>query len=163
MQASRRTIEKKMIENNTIENDTIEDDSLSERSNPLAEPKCLLPNCVRHADGIGPAVHLNEFCGKLLVVTLGINTVVERTGLTISVWGSPDEFDWGAKPLVTLRQRQYCGVYSALVNLAQHPDVRFLRVHWNMSRWGKGERSAHFGFQVFLEESGARISSSAYA
>jgi hypothetical protein len=32
-----------------------------------------------------------------------------------------------------------------------------------MSRWGKGERVAQFGFQVFLEESGARISSSASA
>jgi len=32
-----------------------------------------------------------------------------------------------------------------------------------MSRWGKGERVVQFGFQVFLEESGARISSSACA
>jgi hypothetical protein len=142
-----------------------EDDSRSEylRLKYAPQPKCLLPESVRHTGGMGPAVALDEFSGKLLVVTLGINAVVERTGLTISVWGSPDQAEWGAKPLVTLRQRQYCGVYSGLLNLAQRPEVRFLRVHWDMNRWGKGERVAQFGFQVFLEESGARISSSASA
>lgn len=153
------------IETNMIENKAIEDDSFSERqsSRYFVEPKCLLPDSVRHADGIGPAMDLAEFRGKLLVVTLGINTVVERTGLTISVWGSPDQGDWGAKPLVTLRQRQYCGVYSVLLNLAQRSDINFLRVQWNMTRWGKGERAAQFGFEVFLEESGARISTSVCA
>ncbi len=134
-----------------------------EASKYSAEPKCLLPDSVRRADGIGPAVDLDDCRGKLLVVTLSINAVVERTGLAVSVWGSPDRMEWGTKPLVTLRQRQYCGVYSALLNLAQRPDIRFLRVQWSMSRWGKGERIAQFGFQVFLEESGARVSNSACA
>jgi len=143
-----------------IENET---DSRQERSKFCVEPKCLLSESVLRVDGVGPAVDLDEYHGKLLVVTLGINAVVERTGLTISVWGSPDQNDWGSKPLVTFRQRQYCGVYSVLLNLAHHPDIRSLRVQWSMSRWGKGERSAQFGFEVFLEESGARVSGSACA
>jgi hypothetical protein len=134
-----------------------------ERSKYGSEPKCLLPDCVRLADGVGPAIDLDDYSGKLLVVTLGVNAVVERTGLSVSVWGSPDQIEWEAKPLVTLRQRQYCGVYSALLNLAQRPDIRFLRVQWSMSRWGKGERIAQFGFQVFVEESGARVSGFACA
>jgi hypothetical protein len=150
---------------NGVANDRNDDDSFSEREllRDSAVPKCLLADCVRHEDGAGPAVDLNEFRSKLLVITLGINAVVERTGLTVSVWGSPDQADWGAAPLVTLRQRQYCGVYSALLNLAHRPDVRFLRVQWNISRWGKGQRAAQFGFEVFLEESGARVSTSACA
>lgn len=139
----------------------IDDNSRSERER--SEPKCLLPDSVRRVDGAGPAVDLDDYSGKLLVVTLDVNAVVERTGLIVSVWGSPDRIEWGAKPLVTLRQRQYCGVYSALLNLAQNPDIRFARVQWSMSRWGKGESSAQFGFQVFLEESGARVSTSACA
>ena len=139
----------------------IDDNSRSERER--SEPKCLLPDSVRRIDGVGPAVGLDEYSGKLLVVTLDVSAVVERTGLTVSVWGSPDQVEWGTKPLITLRQRQYCGVYSALLNLAQRPDIRSLRVQWNMSRWGKGERIAQFGFQVFLEESGARVSTSACA
>jgi hypothetical protein len=126
-------------------------------------PKCLLPDSVRRIDGFGPAVDLDDYRGKLLVLTLGVNAVVERTGLAVSVWGSPDQVEWGTKPLISLRQRQYCGVYSVLLNLAQRPDIRCLRVEWNISRWGKGERIAQFGFQVFLEESGARVNSSACA
>jgi hypothetical protein len=142
-----------------------EDDTLSEQRTPkmYSGPRYLLPDSTLQADGMGPAVDLKELQGKLLVVTLGIDSVVERTGLTVSVWGSADGSDWGDKPLVTLRQRQYCGVYSALVNLGHRPETRFLRVQWSMSRWGKGERIAQFNFRVFLEESGARISTSAYA
>jgi hypothetical protein len=129
----------------------------------LARPKHLLSESVRKGDGIGPVVSLDEYCSKLLVVTLGITDVVERTGLTVSVWGSPDQAQWGAKPLITFRQRQYCGVYSVLLNMSMHTDVRYLRVQWNTHLWGKGERTPLFGFQVFLEESGARVRSPAVA
>jgi hypothetical protein len=132
-------------------------------SKNISRSKCLLAESVRNGDGIGPVVALEGYCSKLLVVTLGITDVVERTGLTVSVWGSSDQAEWGSKPLLTFRQRQYCGVYSVLLNLAMHTDVRFLRVQWNMNRWGKGERIPLFGFEVFLEESGARVSGSAVA
>ena len=102
---------------------------------------------MRKGDGVGPVVDLDEYCSKLLVVTLGITDVVERTGLTVSVWGSPDQTEWGAKPLLTFRQRQYCGVYSVLLNMAMHPDVRYLRVQWNMNRWGRGERTPSVRFR----------------
>ena len=129
----------------------------------ISRPKCLLAESVRNGDGAGPVVALGEYCNKLLVLTLGITDVVERTGLTVSVWGSSDQDDWGSKPLLTFRQRQYCGVYSVLLNMAMHTDIRYLRVQWNMKRWGRGERTPLFGFEVFLEESGARVSGSAVA
>jgi hypothetical protein len=138
-------------------------DFLASSGKSTSRPKCLLSEASRNGDGVGPVVDLDEYCCKLLVVTLGITDVVERTGLTVSVWGSSDQKDWGSKPLLTFRQRQYCGVYSVLLNMATHPDVRYLRVQWNMNRWGKGERIPLFGFEVFLEESGARVSGSAVA
>jgi hypothetical protein len=128
-----------------------------------ASLKYLLSESVQKEDGAGPVVSLNEFCGKLLVVTLDITNVVERTGLTVALWGSPDQVAWGANPLLTFRQRQYCGVYSVLLNLATHTDVRHLRVQWSMNRWGKTERTPLFGFEVFVQESGARVSSAALA
>ncbi len=137
--------------------------SASPSGKSIARPKCLLAESARKGDGVGPVVPLDDHCCKLLVVTLGITDVVERTGLTVSVWGSADQSEWGSKPLLTFRQRQYCGVYSVLLNLAMHPDVRYLRVQWNMNRWGRGERTPLFGFEVFLEESGARVSGSAVA
>jgi hypothetical protein len=135
----------------------------AEAGKTISRPKCLLPDAARRGDGVGPIVALGEHCSKLLVITLGITEVVERTGLTVSVWGSPDQNQWGAKPLLTFRQRQYCGVYSVLLNMAMHTDVRYLRVQWNMNLCGKGERIPMFGFEVFLEESGARVSGSAVA
>jgi hypothetical protein len=143
--------------------DSVTGDAFGSVERSISRPKCLLPDAVRKGDGIGPVVALGEHCSKLLVVTLGITDVVERTGLTVSVWGSPDQSQWGAKPLLTFRQRQYCGVYSVLLNMAMHTDVRFLRVQWNTNLWGKGERIPLFGFEVFLEESGARVSGSAVA
>lgn len=127
------------------------------------QAKYLLPDAIRKGDGVGPVVALEESCSKLLVVTLDITNVVERTGLTVSVWGSPDGMDWGTKPLVTFRQRQYCGVYSVLLNMATHPNIRHVRVHWSMNRWGKTAHTPLFGFEVFTEESGARISNPAFA
>jgi len=142
---------------------SLEDDRFGATRRNISRSKCLLAESLQKGDGIGPVVQLDEFCSKLLVVTLGITDVVERTGLTVSVWGSSDQADWGPKPLVTFRQRQYCGVYSVLLNMATHPNVRYLRVQWNMNRWGRGERTPLFGFEVFLEESGARVSGSAVA
>ncbi len=138
-------------------------DSSSSPDKTISRPKCLLADSVRQGDGAGPVVALDEHCSKLLVVTLGITDVVERTGLTVSVWGSPDQKEWGSAPLVTFRQRQYCGVYSVLLNMAMYSDVQYLRVQWNMKHWGKSERLPLFGFEVFLEESGARVSGSAVA
>jgi hypothetical protein len=136
---------------------------ISDGQKNLSGPKRLLAAAVRKGDGIGPVVDLGEYGSKLLVVTLGITDVVERTGLTVSLWGSADQTEWGCRPLLTFRQRQYCGVYSVLLNMAMHPDVRYLRVQWNMNLWGRGERTPLFGFEVFLEESGARVSGSALA
>ena len=138
-------------------------DSVSTPNRAISRPKCLLAESVRQGDGTGPVVALDEQCSKLLVVTLGITDVVERTGLTVSVWGSPDQKEWGPAPLVTFRQRQYCGVYSVLLNMAMYSDVQYLRVQWNMKHWGKSQRIPLFGFEVFLEESGARVSGSAVA
>jgi hypothetical protein len=129
----------------------------------IPRTKCLLSDGARKGDGVGPVMDLKDSSSKLLVLTLNINSVVERTGLTVSVWGSPDQTEWGGKPLLTFRQRQYCGVYSVLLNLATYPDIRYLRVHWQMNRWGRTEHVPVFGFEVFLEESGARLSSAVLA
>jgi hypothetical protein len=133
------------------------------RRRGAGQPKSLLSEQLRNGDGAGPVAALEEYSGKLLVITLEITDVVERTGLTLSVWGSENQSDWGAQPLLKFRQRQYCGVYSALLNMAAHPEVRYLRVEWSTSRWGKTARVPAFGFKVFVEESGARVSHSALA
>lgn len=117
----------------------------------------LVPECLVFRDGAATPVELGSNRGKLLVVTLEILRVTEQDGLLVSLWGSADRSDWGTTPLLTFPPKSYCGVYSALLNLANRPEVKYLCVHWNLRRWVKGESSPAFGFAVFAEESGARV------
>jgi len=118
----------------------------------------LLPESIVRADGIGPEIELGSKQGKLLVLTLGITRILEQESLEISVWGSPGTDDWGSKPLAKFPPKFYCGLYSTLLNLGSRADVRFVRAQWKMSRWSKRESIPMFGFYLYAEESGARVS-----
>ena len=96
--------------------------------------------------------------GSCWLLTLGITRILEQESLEITVWGSPDGELWDSKPLAKFPPKFYCGLYSILLNLGSRADVRFLRVHWKMSRWSKRESMPMFGFYVYVEESGARVS-----
>ncbi|MBZ5611396.1 MAG: hypothetical protein LAP38_24300 [Acidobacteriia bacterium] len=117
-------------------------------------PQYLVPPCTERSDGMGPVADLGLDHAGLLVITLGINHVLEHEGIAVSVWGSADGSDWGTKPLVSLPQKCYCGIYSTFLDLSKHPQVRYLRVRWNMVRWGKWEHVPLFGFYVSAQESG---------
>jgi hypothetical protein len=119
--------------------------------------KYLLPEHIACTDGIGPDIDLVVDRGKLLVITLGIDRVLEQEALSISIWGASDTSNWGVGPLLSFPAKCYCGMYSQLLNLAAHPDVRYLRIEWKMSRWAKREITPLFGFYVFAEASGARV------
>lgn len=118
----------------------------------------LLPESIARADGAGPEFDLGSKRGKLLVLTLGITRILEQESLEIFVFGSPDGDQWDPKPLAKFPPKFYCGLYSILLNLGSRPDMKYLRVQWKMSRWSKREKIPMFGFYVFVEESGARVS-----
>jgi hypothetical protein len=118
----------------------------------------LLPESIVRADGAGPEIDLGSKRGKLLVLTLGITRILEQESLEIIVCGSADGEQWDSKPLAKFPPKFYCGLYSILLNLGARPDVKFLRVQWKMSRWSKRESVPMFGFYVYAEESGARVS-----
>jgi hypothetical protein len=121
-------------------------------------PTFLLPESIARAEGTGSDFDLGSKRGKLLVLTLGVTRIIEQESLEVSVWGSPDGERWGHRPLATFPPKYYCGIYSILLNLAKTPDVRFARVTWRMSRWSRQDSLPMFGFYVYAEESGARIS-----
>jgi hypothetical protein len=117
----------------------------------------LLPECLVFRDGASAPAELGAHRGKLLVITLEIHRVTEYDGLLVSVWGSADKSDWGTTPLLTFPTKSYCGVYSTLLNLANHAELEYLSVHWHVRHWAKGESTPAFGFSVFVQESGSRI------
>lgn len=114
-------------------------------------PDFLLPEGVVREDGNGPAVELGPAQGKVILVTLGINRIIEQESLDVAIWGSADGKDWGAKPIQSFPQKFYCGVYSLLLDLTAHPETKYLRVSWKAARWGRGESTPLFGFYVFAD------------
>jgi hypothetical protein len=113
-------------------------------------PKFVLPESVARQNGTGAEFALEAKRGKPLLLTLGITRIIQHESLEISIWGSADGDTW--KVLHVFPQKFYCGTYSMLLDLARHPDVRYLRAQWNMNCWGSGETEPLFGFYLLAEE-----------
>jgi len=114
-------------------------------------PGFLLPETTIREAGHGPEVDLGDSCGSLILLTLGITRIIEQESLDVSVWGSADNAEWGAKPVVSFPQKFYCGTYQILLDLRSHPQVQFLRAKYHPQRWGKGEPKPIFGAYVFAQ------------
>ena len=126
-------------------------------SDQKALPNFLFPETLVREDGAGAAVPLGESAGKLLLLTLGVTRIIEQESLDLTIWGSPDGTAWGAKPLAAFPQKFYCGTYSMLLDLTQHPDVQYLRAQWKMNRWGRGEPQPLFAFYVFMQVANVEV------
>jgi hypothetical protein len=114
-------------------------------------PQFLLPETTVREAGTGPAVELGDQQGEALILTLGITRIIEQESIDISIQGSADGSDWGAKPVATFPQKFYCGTYQILVDLTDHPDVKYLRVKWAVNRWGKGDPKPLFAIYLFAQ------------
>lgn len=114
-------------------------------------PQFLLPETTVREAGSGPDISLGEQQGSVLILTLGITRIIEQESLDVSIWGSADAKDWGAKPLISFPQKFYCGTYQILLDLSDRPDVKFLRAKWQVNRWGKGEPKPLFSIYLFVQ------------
>ena len=114
-------------------------------------PSFILPETTIREAGTGPAIDLSGARGGAVLLTLGITRIIEQESLDISIWGSADGNEWGAKPLLAFPQKFYCGTYQILLDLRVHSDVQFVRVKYQAHRWGKGEPKPLFGAYVFAQ------------
>jgi len=115
-------------------------------------PNFLVQETVIREAGAAPELSVGPTPGGLLLLTLGITRIIEQESLDLSVWGSPDNVDWGLKPLISFPQKFYCGTYQLLLDLGQHPEVRYLRAKWQVSRWGRGDPKPLFGVYLFVQD-----------
>lgn len=104
------------------------------------------------AKGDGPAVEVGGAGHRILLVQLSISRILEQQALDVSIFGSADGNNWGAKPLLAFPQKFYRGEHPLLLDLGQQPEVKFLRAHWEVSRWGRGPETPMFQFQVKVRE-----------
>jgi hypothetical protein len=104
------------------------------------------------AKGDGPAVDVSGAAGRVFLLTLEITKIIEQESLEVSIYGSADGTTWGAKPIVSFPQKFYCGQSPLLLDLTSHPDVKFVRAHWEVARWGRGTETPMFECGVRLKE-----------
>jgi hypothetical protein len=104
------------------------------------------------AKGDGPAVDVSGAAGRVFLLTLEITKIIEQESLDVSVHGSADGAAWDAKALATFPQKFYCGQSPLLLDLTAHLDVKFVRAHWEVARWGRGTETPMFEFGLRLKE-----------
>jgi hypothetical protein len=109
------------------------------------------------AKGDGAAVDLSGAGERSFLLTLDITRIIEQESLEISIAGSADGAAWEPKPVATFPQRFYTGQYPLLLDLSQHPNVRFIRAHWEVARWGRGSETPMFEFGLLLKEIPAQV------
>ena len=115
-------------------------------------PQFLVPETTVRDAGAGPDLSLGDQQGETLLLTLGITRILEQESIDISIWGSPDGQNWGAKPLLSFPQKFYCGTYQILLDLAERPDIKYLRAKWQLNRWGKGDQRPLFTIYLFAQQ-----------
>lgn len=104
------------------------------------------------AKGDGAPVDVIAAAGSTLLATLRITRIVEQESLDVSLWASADGAAWSAKPLASFPQKFYAGEHPLLLDLSPHPEVKFLRAHWEVNRWGRGPDAPMFEFSVTLKQ-----------
>jgi hypothetical protein len=120
-------------------------------------PQFLLPETTVREAGTGSEISLGDRQGETLILTLGITRIIEQQSIDVSIWGSSDGSDWGAKPVTAFPQKFYCGTYQILIDLGDRADVKYLRAKWQVSRWGKGDPKPLFTIYLFLQEMSRKL------
>ena len=107
---------------------------------------------VASAKGDGPALDIGGSTSRVFLLTLDITNIIEQEALDLSVYGSADGTAWGVKPLIAFPQKFYRGQHPMLMDLAAHAEVKFIRAHWEVNRWGRGTETPMFEFHLTIRE-----------
>jgi len=107
---------------------------------------------VINAKGDGAAVDVSSAGNRVFLLNLHITNIVEQESLDVSIQGSADGATWNPKPLTTFPQKFYRGQHPLLLDLSAQPDIKFVRAHWEVGRWGRGSETPMFEFSVSIRE-----------
>jgi len=114
-------------------------------------PEFLLEETTVREAGTGPVIGIGDQAGEALILTLGITRIIEQESIDLSIWGSADGTEFGAKPIASFPQKFYCGTYQILCDLTGKPEIKYLRVKWSVNRWGKGDSKPLFSIYLFAQ------------
>jgi len=109
------------------------------------------------AKGDGQPVDVSGAGNRVFLLTLSITRIIEQESLDVSIFGSADGATWEAKSIAAFPQKFYCEESPLLLDLKAHPNVKFVRAHWEVARWGRGTETPMFEFGVRMAEVPAEI------
>jgi hypothetical protein len=104
------------------------------------------------AKGDGSAVDVSGSEERIFLLTLAITNIIEQESLDVGVFGSTDGTTWDAKPVAAFPQQFYREEIPLLLNLSARPEMKFVRAHWEVNRWGRGAMTPMFEFSLRLQE-----------
>jgi len=107
---------------------------------------------VINGKGDGPSVDVGAAGNRVFLATLYITNIIEQESFDVSIYGSADGTTWTLNPIAAFPQKFYRGEHPLLLDLTQHADVKWVRAHWEASRWGRGTETPMFEFHVTLKE-----------
>lgn len=104
------------------------------------------------AKGDGTPIDLSGASHRVFLLTLSITAIIEQESLDVSLYGSSDGATWTPKSIAAFRQEFYTGEWPLLLDLSANSDVKFVRAHWEVARWGRGTETPMFEFGVSIRE-----------
>lgn len=115
------------------------------------------PHTTVSAKGDGPAIDVSSASNRVFLLTLSITKIIEQESLDVSIYGSADGATWTPKSIAAFPQKFYTEESPLLLDLTTQPEVKFVRAHWEVARWGRGTETPLFEFGVTLKEVSAAI------
>jgi hypothetical protein len=98
----------------------------------------LIPADTRmEASGDGASFNISESASRTFICRLTVTDQLEQESLEVSIWGSADGETWPKKPLLKLPQQFYRGTTKMVLDISLRPEVKFIRAHWDLNRWGR--------------------------
>jgi hypothetical protein len=118
----------------------------------MIETELVPAKTVVSAKGDGASVDISGAGHRVFLLTLNISNIVEQESIDVSIYGSSDGAAWSPKSIVSFPQKFYRGQQPLLLDLSEHRDVKFVRAHWDVNRWGRGTETPMFEFGVTMKE-----------
>jgi hypothetical protein len=109
------------------------------------------------AKGDGAVIDVSAATSRIFLLALDITNIIEQESLDVSIYGSGDGAAWSPKAMVAFPQKFYREQSVLLLDLTAHPEVKFVRAHWEVARWGRGTETVMFEFGVTMREVPANI------
>lgn len=109
------------------------------------------------AKGDGPTVDVSSASNRVFLITLSITKIIEQESLDVAIFGSADGATWEPKSIAAFPQKFYTEESPLLLDLSAHPNIKFVRAHWEVARWGRGTETPMFEFGVTMKEVPAQI------